>query len=102
MKFTLVFPSHESADLSFGLLFLPSPAWTWGAETLINLNPADPRYQPGSVRRLLEHGSLRGLLDETDPVVTVLVHPSGNGTEADLETLRADLTAEGFQPRVIA
>ena len=52
MHFTVVFSSHESVDLAYGLVFIPAPVWVLGRQKLLNLNPRNPRYQRGSVRRL--------------------------------------------------
>ena len=53
MKFTVVFASNDSTDLSYGLVFIPCPAWVRGEKVVLNLNPENPHYQPGSVKKLL-------------------------------------------------
>jgi hypothetical protein len=34
MKFTIVFPSEEHIDRSYGLVFIPSPVWVLGDRKL--------------------------------------------------------------------
>ena len=42
MKFTVVFASSDSTDLSYGLVFIPCPAWVRGNRVILNLNPENP------------------------------------------------------------
>ena len=94
MKFTVVFPSGESTDLSYGLVFIPCPVWVQGSREVINLNPAIPYYQPGSVRRLMEKEGITP--DPNNRAVSVIIHSAGNGSRADMDVLLADLKEEGF------
>ncbi len=97
MKFTVVFPSQESHDHSYGLVFNPCPAWVQGEKELLNLNPEFPYYQPGSVKRLMEQqGITPDRLSKSSRTVSVLIHPTGSGAQSDLETLLYDLKEEGF------
>ena len=41
------------------LVFIPCPVWIKGDEQLINLNPSSPRYQLGSVKKLLDKENLK-------------------------------------------
>jgi hypothetical protein len=96
MHFTVVFSSHESYDLSYSLVFIPPPVWIKGDRQILNLNPENPQYQRGGVRRLLEREPITPhLLDGTKESL-IIVHPSGNGTNEDLATLENDLRQEGF------
>jgi len=97
MKFTVIFPCDDSIDLSYGLVFVPCPIWVDGEREILNLNPENPYYQLGSVRKLLaaepvilRHPSQAG------PACTVVIHPSGHGSWPDLQALVTDLKAEGF------
>jgi hypothetical protein len=54
MRFTVIFDSAEAEDHSFGLVFVPCPVWVQGVRTSLNLNPESPRYEVGSVHRLLD------------------------------------------------
>jgi hypothetical protein len=101
MKFTVVFSSHESCDLSYGLVFIPCPVWMQGEREILNLNPENPYYQPGSVRRLWEAERVKTkLLADGMHACTVVIHPVGNGSWQDLHALVADLKAEGFSVAV--
>lgn len=98
MKFTVVFTSTESTDQSYGLVFIPCPAWVRGDEVIINLNPDNPHYQPGSVKRLLLARRISSQKrDGIERTCTVVVHPNGHGSWPDLQALVADLKAEGFR-----
>ena len=94
MKFTVTFNSHESADMSYGLVFIPSPVWVQGCREIIPLDTADPHYQQGGLRKLLNRELfLRSLPEKT---CSVTIHPHGHGCEADLQTLLHDLGQEGY------
>lgn len=98
MKFTVIFTSHESTDLSYGLVFIPCSVWVQGERQIINLNPENPHYQPGSVRRLLAAERIdAGRLAEGRRACTVVIHPQGHGSWQDLSTLIVDLEGEGFR-----
>ena len=100
MKFTVTFSSsNESEDLSFGLVFIPCPVWVQGENEIINLNPDNPHYQAGSVRKLME--KIPALMRLQNKHCVVLVHAIGDGSQADLKFLMADLIAEGFAVQVI-
>jgi hypothetical protein len=100
MKFTVVFSTkNESEDLSFGLVFIPSPVWIQGRREIINLNPENPHYQMGSVRELLIH--IPAISDRANNRCSVVTHQVGNGSEADLNMLLEDLKAEGFSVELI-
>ena len=98
MKFTVVFASSDSTDLSYGLVFIPCPAWVRGDRVILNLNPENPHYQPGSVRKLLSAeriGSPRRA--EGPQTCTVVIHPQGHGSWPELQALVSDLTSEGLR-----
>lgn len=96
MHFTLVFSGPEQRDLSYGLVFIPCPVWVTGDREVLNLNPENPHLQSGAVARLVEQESLESLLAKGPRRCAVVIHPEGNGSEADLATLLQDLSAEGF------
>lgn len=96
MHFTLVFSGPEHRDLSYGLVFIPCPVWVAGDREVLNLDPSNPHLQPGAVARLLEKEALGPLLTEGPRRCVVVIHPEGNGSEADLATLLQDLGAERF------
>lgn len=96
MKFTVVFGSHESYDLSYGLVFIPSPCWVKAGEVLVNLNPESPHYQLGSVRKLLEKEEASAALATGPRRCVVVIHDVGNGSSEDLDRLEMDLRQQGF------
>ena len=98
MKFTVVFASNDSTDLSYGLVFIPCPAWVRGEKVVLNLNPENPHYQPGSVKKLLTAERISGQRrSEVERACTVVVHTNGHGSWPDLQALISDLKAEGFR-----
>ena len=101
MEFTVVFHSKLGVDLSYGLVFIPCPVWVRGGRKIINLNPASPHYQKGSVQRLLDREPLEAALAEGHRKCLLVVHADGHGTEDDIETLKADLLDVGFGAEVI-
>ena len=101
MKFTVVFPSHESYDLSYGLVFIPCPVWVRGTEEILNLHPERPDYQKGGVRRLFTQEKIAIWEKGSKKQCLLIVHQTGHAQQKDLDTLRQDLMEEGFQVNVI-
>lgn len=99
MKFTVVFNSHESCDCSFELVFTPCPIWMKGGIEILNLNPDNPYYQVGSIKKLIAHENLNYSIVDKD--CAVIVHNQGYGSEDDLNTLKKDLDGEGFKVSII-
>ncbi len=86
MEFTLVFErSNECDGGSFDLAFEPSPAWT-GKDLYINLNPENPRYQVGSLKRLIDAANLH-----KSKKCLIVVHTSGYGDEKDLDIIKNEM-----------
>jgi hypothetical protein len=100
VKFTVVFDTQEAYDLSYGLVFIPCPVWIRGQQEVINLNPEDPAYRPGSVQRLLEQENIESFLLEGRRECLLVVHDTGYGSQQDLETLRTDLEDVGYSVAV--
>src|SRR5690242_7651869 len=96
MHFTVSFAGPEQRDLSYGLVFVPSPVWVAGDHEILNLNPDDPHLQSGAVARLTAREDLKPVLAQRPLRCTVVVHREGHGSPRDLETLLEDLKAEGF------
>jgi hypothetical protein len=98
MKFTVVFASSDSTDLSYGLVFIPCPAWVRGDRVILNLNPENPHYQPGSVRKLITAERIGNARRAEGPrACTVVIHPEGHGSWPDLQALVSDLISEGLR-----
>ena len=61
MHFELTLRNKNNLEkhLSYGLVFMPSPVWVNRDGILINLQPSSPKYQLGSVKKLLNKTMLR-------------------------------------------
>lgn len=101
MKFTIVFPSHESHDVSIGLVFIPVPVWMEGNRQLLNPHPRHPDYKKGDLQYFFEKTDFRKRIASHSNKVAVVVHPTGHGTEDYLNSLLEDLKQEGFEPEVV-
>ena len=95
MRFTLTIDSSEDRDLSYGLVFIPSPVWVQGSRQILNLAPDNPHYQRGGVKPLLTAERLQFDPDRTKRCV-VVAHPEGHATADDMVELVSDLKDEGF------
>jgi hypothetical protein len=96
VHFTVVFDGPEHRDLSYGLMFVPSPVWMAGDREILNLHPDYPSLRLGDVAALLEKEDVRSMLEKASTKCTVVVHSAGHASEKDLATLRRGLTEEGF------
>lgn len=101
MKFTIVFPSHESSDLSIAAVFIPCLVWMEGRYHLLNPHPKTPHYQRGDLHTLFMDTAVRQRIADHTKKVTVVAHSTGHGTNEYLDLLLEDLRAEGFEPQVI-
>ena len=102
MKFTLVFPSDESTEVSVGLDFIPCPVWLSGGKEILNPHPENPHYMSGDLQHMLDTSGIRSLISRKDSAkVVVICHPVGNGTEEYLRLLSDDLRKERFDPQVV-
>lgn len=97
MKFTIVFPSHESADLSIGAVFIPCLVWIEGQNEILNPHRENPHYQKGDVQKLLADTDVKSRITDHTKKVTVVAHSTGHGTQEYLDDLVADLVSEGFE-----
>jgi len=89
-----------SYDLSYGLVFIPAPIWVQGKKQILNLNPGNPKYEKGSISRLLHAENIKEELVGSK-AATVTVYPEGIGAEDDLQILILDLESEGFEVKII-
>lgn len=97
MEFTLVFKrSNANRGGNFNLVFEPSPIWDDNGKWLINLNPENPHYQSGSLKRLIEQ---EGLQDVKNCIL--VVHDYGYGVEGNLEIIKQELTEHGINYKVV-
>lgn len=96
MHFTVVFSGAEGHDLSFGLVFIPSPCWVRGDDVVLNLNPRTPELEPGFVARLLDTTGVRDEVLASGRRCTVVVHAGGHGVSAHLAMLVEELERESL------
>ena len=87
--------NYIAQHLSYGLVFIPSPVWIKGREQIINLNPNSPKYQKGSIKKLLEKENLKFDKDGNNEAV-IVINNIGNGESDDLVNLESDLKSNGF------
>jgi hypothetical protein len=97
MKFTLVFPSHEATDLSLAAIFLPCLVWHEGSREISNPHPDNPHYLRGDLQKVLNSAELKSRLSNNSNKVTIICHPTGNGTEGYLQDIQADISDLGFE-----
>ena len=102
MKFTIVFPSHESRDVSIGVVFIPGIVWIEGKREILNPHPQKPDYLQGDLQYFFKSKGeeVRKNIATHSNKVAVVVHPTGHGTEEDLNNLLHDLKQERFEPEV--
>ena len=101
MHFELTFRSSQEEDThhSYGLVFIPTAVWVKGKNQLINLKTKGPAYEFGGVKVLLDKENLNHLSSK-DAEAVVVINPVGYGSDADLETFKNDLKANGFRVTV--
>jgi hypothetical protein len=96
MKVTIVFPSHESKDLSVGGIFVPCFSWAIGGKNHVP-HPDYPHYRLGDFKYLLELIESRFLNESLIQKVAVVIHSNGHGSERDIERLLKDIPRNGFE-----
>lgn len=101
MKFTIVFPSTESSDISIGAVFKPCLVWVEGENELLNPHPDDPDYKEGDLITMLQKTNLRSRLSDHTKMVTIVVHSIGHGIQDHLTLLQTDLINEGFEVQTV-
>lgn len=101
MKFTIVFPTHEATDLSLAAVFVSCLVWKEGDREILTPHRNDPHYQPGDLQQVLGRPEFQKRISDTCRSVTVVCHPTGNGTESHLKAILEDLGELGFKPQVV-
>jgi hypothetical protein len=103
MRFTLNFADDvmEGQDLSYGLVFVPTPVWVRGADRVAVPDATQPGYQTGHLESLLVADPKIRALGQNRRA-TILVHQVGYGTREDLGLLVQDLEKGGFAVEVVA
>ena len=103
MKFTLIFSTNESTDLSIGMIFVPCLVWTIGSKHFWNPHRNEPNYLSGDFQNLLKkmhetENLNQALSQRANQKIFVIVHDVGNGTSEDLTKLLDDIKLTGYTP----
>jgi hypothetical protein len=101
MKFTIVFPSHESRDLSIGCVFAPCLVWTMGSRKIDIPHPRIPNYIAGYFQSLASRSEIRNQIESHSNNVVVVVQPTGHGSHEDLQLLLADIRKSDLEPVLV-
>lgn len=100
MKATIVFPSHESDDLSVGGIFIPCFSWQIGKKNYVP-HSGFPYYRLGDFDYLLKLVDFRLSGDAFARKVVVVIHPNGHGVQKDIENLFNDIQMNGFEYKAV-
>jgi hypothetical protein len=101
MKATLVFESHESWDVSIGMVFTPCICWVIGKTTISNPHGDYPHYREGDFQNLLSHPKLKGILMHEIRRLVLVTQEAGHGRQEDIDLLVEDIAMSGFTFKVI-
>jgi hypothetical protein len=101
MKFTLVFSSHESIDLSVGGLFIPCFGWQIKGRNHFP-HPDYPHYRTDDFQFLINLLRKNETDLELPKKLVLVIHPIGHGTAADIECLKADVQSSGYEIREVS
>lgn len=96
MKFTLVFSSSESSDLSVGGLFIPCFGWQIKGRNHIPHSDY-PHYRTGDFQFLISLLTKHETDLELPKKLVLVIHPNGHGTAADMERLRDEAQSLGYE-----
>jgi hypothetical protein len=95
MHFTVVFRSRESADLSCGVVFNPTPTLLWDGHE-VRLRSTGHRLERGDFLTVFHLAGFDQRRAKSSKDALIVIHDNGGGTDDDLATLRADLEEEGY------
>jgi len=101
MKATLVFKSHESMDLSIGMVFTPCITWRIHRGLILNPHAENPHYLPGDFQRLLHLPIFDDFNRYDNGKIVVVTHPEGHGTQEYIDLLLDDIKSQGIKFKVI-
>ena len=100
MKMTLIFPSRESEDLSFGACFIASFAWLQGNK-IVKEYPHSPKYPEGALGDLISELKLKQKIPSDQSDLVIVKHPNGHGDEDDFKAISTEAVSLGFKPNVV-
>lgn len=99
--FTVIFKG-DPYNLSFNLVFEPCPIWLNPGtnDWEINLNPENPHYQLGSVRKLFDHMDIEPKLHYDRACIVIVEKRHQMFSDSYLDILVKDLANEKFKVKV--
>jgi hypothetical protein len=102
MKATLVFQSHESVDISVGMVFIPCICWVIGSKIISNPHRSNPMYLKGDFQNLLQLPEIFKYINKDDnKSIILIVHSEGHGTFEDIEMLIEDIISYNYHLQII-
>lgn len=101
MKATLVFESHQSWDVSIGMVFTPCLCWVIGTTTISNPHGDYPHYREGDFQNLLSHPKVKGNLANEMRRLVVVTQEVGHGRQEDIDLLLKDIESSELTFKVI-
>ena len=96
MKFTLVFSSNESSDISVGGLFIPCFGWQIKGRDYFPHRDY-PHYRTGDFQFLIDLLKKDHAESELPKKIVLIIHRNGHGTAADAESLKAEARSLGYE-----
>lgn len=102
MKATLVFQSHESVDLSVGMVFVPCICWVINKKIISNPHPENPNYIKGDFQKLVKLPQFSHLKNALNKKLILVIHPEGHGAQSDIEMLIQDIKMEHYEVEIIS
>lgn len=100
MKFSLVFSSPESIDISVGGLFIPCFGWQIKGKNYFP-HPDYPHYRLGDFQFLINLISSNHAETATPKKLVLVIHPNGHGTTSDVESLKTEAQSLGYEIREV-
>ena len=103
MKATLIFRSHESHDLSIGMVFTPCICWVINKEKILNPHPDKPEYLKGDFQRLIQLPIFDLYKDDLSKrKIALVIHNEGHGSQVDISNLIEDIKDEKFELQILS
>ena len=97
---TLIFPSRESEDLSFGACYIASFAWIQGNK-IVKEYPHSPKYPEGALEDLISELKLKQKIPSDQSDLVIVKHPNGHGDEDDFKAISTEAKSLGFNIREV-
>ena len=98
---TLIFPSRESEDLSFGACYIASFAWIQGNK-IVKEYPHSPKYPEGALEDLISELKLKQKIPSDQSDIVIVKHPNGYGDPDDFKAISKEAKSLGFNIREVS